>query len=521
MYARAEGRITGFRMAMTRQQLMTVITFVVVNFCNAMCVSMQAPFYPREAVKKGLAVWHFGLVFGAFEITVFIVSPIIGTYLNRIGVKRTLNVGIGLVGVILILYGCLGFIQDGKLFLGLSFVLRIFEACGNSAFLTGSFSAIAREFPTNVASMFALIELFFGIGEIVGPVVGGALYEVGGFTLPFAVMGSILFFSSIFIFFVLPDTPRSPDTGDSGEKPSMAKALTKPAILIALFKVGSAAASIGFLQTTLEPHLHDIKPNGIPLTPFQIGALFMVVGGTYGLSLPLWGVLCDSKMTRNSPKYVELIGAILIATGFVVLGPLKYMPFKKSLASIIAGMTIHGFGLGASVVGGFSDAHKSAIRCGFPDSIDTYGLVSGLWTSVFAFGAFLGPTLGGILYDAISFRWAIVLIIGLEVVAIILITSYLLTDCGKTEVVFNRSISTISEVDEVPDLAAGQDYGSSPRLNVGRSRKFSECIQGSYVASSVARSMSVARHSGFKSAGLAVMGSADHRRTGETDPLIA
>ena len=58
--------------------------------------------------------------------------------------------------------------------------------------------------------------------------------------------------------------------------------------------------------------------------------------------------------------------------------------------SIIVGMTIHGFGLGASVVGGFSDAHKSAIKAGFPDTIDTYGLVSGLWTSVFAFGAFVG-----------------------------------------------------------------------------------------------------------------------------------
>ena len=41
----------------------------------------------------------------------------------------------------------------------------MFEACGNSAFLTGSFSAIAREFPTKVASMFSLIELFFGIGK--------------------------------------------------------------------------------------------------------------------------------------------------------------------------------------------------------------------------------------------------------------------------------------------------------------------------------------------------------------------
>ena len=82
--------------------------------------------------------------------------------------------------------------------------------------------------------------------------------------------------------------------------------------------------------------------------------------------------------------------AELIAT---FAGPFKYLPFKKSLGSIIVGMSIHGFGLGASVVGGFSDAHKSAIKAGFPDTIDTYGLVSGLWTSVFAFGAFVGENL--------------------------------------------------------------------------------------------------------------------------------
>ena len=56
------------------------------NFNYELTIS-QAPFYPREAVSKGLQVWHFGLVFGAFEITVFIVSPIIGANLNRIGVK--------------------------------------------------------------------------------------------------------------------------------------------------------------------------------------------------------------------------------------------------------------------------------------------------------------------------------------------------------------------------------------------------------------------------------------------------
>ena len=34
--------------------------------------------------------------------------------------------------------------------------------------------------------------------------------QVGGFTLPFAIMGSLLFASSIFIYFVLPDIQNPP-----------------------------------------------------------------------------------------------------------------------------------------------------------------------------------------------------------------------------------------------------------------------------------------------------------------------
>lgn len=187
-----------------------------------------------EAEKKGCIPSEYGLVFGIFELTVFIVSPIIGANLNRMGMKWTLNVGIGTVGVTSILFGLLDKIENGKIFLGLSFTLRIIEACGNAGFLTGSFSMIAKEFPQNVATMFAILETFFGIGMICGPTVGGALYELGGFILPFTVLGSVLVCAAIFTSLVLPNSAQDPN--NQGEKPSMSRALKIPSILIASYK---------------------------------------------------------------------------------------------------------------------------------------------------------------------------------------------------------------------------------------------------------------------------------------------
>lgn len=61
-------------------------------------------------------------------------------------------------------------------------------------------------------------------------------------------------------------------------------------------------------------------------------------------------------------------------------------------------------------------------RRGFPDNIETYGLISGLWTSTFALGAFFGPSVSGALFDSVGFRKATIFVIGIHVfVAFILI----------------------------------------------------------------------------------------------------
>ena len=76
-------------------------------------------------------------------------------------------------------------------------MIRIVEAIGNAAFLTASFAIIAKEFPDNVATTFASLETFFGLGLIVGPTVGGALYQVNQCASKYFSIDLLFFFKSI------------------------------------------------------------------------------------------------------------------------------------------------------------------------------------------------------------------------------------------------------------------------------------------------------------------------------------
>jgi len=397
----------------SRNQWLTIAVFVLAEFCSAVCVSLQAPFYPQEAEAKGATATEYGLVFGVFELTVFVTSPLLGKNLRKLGAKRVFNLGILTTGTCSVLFGVLDRIPNGTVFMVISIVVRSVEAVGNSGFLTAIFSMIAKEFPDRVATMFATLEAFFGVGLIFGPSIGGILYQVGGYTLPFVVLGSILICVACTTFFVLPDTYNDKCSGDGtgdcdpSEKKGLIDALKVPTISIAAYSIICAAISIGFIQATLEPHLRQFN-----LSPIMMGLMFVVNGGVYAASAPLWGYACDKL--RLPGKLVTAIGAFLIAGSFVFIGPIRIMPFPTTYEVCIASLAIHGVGFAASLVAGFSVAHHEAIVCGFPDNLDTYALISGLWTSAFALGAFIGPTFAGILVDALSFKDASLLVIAAE-----------------------------------------------------------------------------------------------------------
>ncbi|CAH0393352.1 unnamed protein product [Bemisia tabaci] len=387
----------------TKRQWLTLVVFSIADFCNAICVSLQAPFYPKEAEDKGASATEYGLVFGIFELVVFIISPIYGQRLNQIGPKYLFNGGIFTTGICAILFGLLHYVQGHYPFIILSFVIRIIEALGNAAFLTASFAIIAKEFPDNIATTFASLETFFGLGLIVGPTLGGALYQVGGFTTPFVTLGFLLFLSAAMTALVLPDHPEKDVNASHGS--SLLQVLKIPGVFLAACSIIVTSSSIGFLSATLEPHLRASK---FELSPIQLGLMFVINGGTYAVTAPCWGWVCDKLV---SPKIITVLGSILLMISFCLIGPAPFLNLQTKLGITILGLVIHGLGIGTCLVASFTDALRTAIAHGFPNNLETYGLISGLWTSTFALGAFIGPSVGGFLMDRFKFPNATMFIV--------------------------------------------------------------------------------------------------------------
>ncbi|XP_038209175.1 MFS-type transporter SLC18B1-like [Zerene cesonia] len=429
------------RLKFTRRQWSTLVVISIADFCNAICVALQAPFFPQEAEKKGCTATEYGLVFGVFELVVFAISPLYGAHLNRLGPKLVFNAGILTTSTCAILFGLLDKVDGHIPFVTLAFTIRIIEALGNAAFLTASFAIIAKEFPDNVATMFASLETFFGLGLIAGPMIGGALYSWGGYSLPFAVLGAALLCTAVLCYITLPKAADDEDIKPTG--PTMMSVLRVPGVLLAAMTIISTSLSIGFLQATLEPHMRQFK-----FSPVVLGVIFIINGGIYALSAPGWGWLCDHPAVK--PKYITSIGHMFVVGAFLLIGPAPFFDMPTVLWVTILGLILHGLGMGSLLVSSFSDALSTAISSGLPNSIETYGLVSGMWTSTFALGAFIGPTVSGLLFDSIGFRSSTTFIVILHICVMFVVLIFLWT-CDRPKMEVSVSAGDLLQLDGTLD----------------------------------------------------------------------
>ncbi|KAG7249075.1 hypothetical protein CRUP_021063, partial [Coryphaenoides rupestris] len=150
---------------------------------------------------------------------------------------------------------------SGATFISLCFFVRTLDAMGFAAAFTSSTALASKVFPHNVATILGSLQIFTGLGLILGPPFGGWMYQAAGYELPFMVLGCVL----------------------------LLMLLRLPKVLLICFVIFTFSSGLGFLDTTLS--LFAI--NTFRLSPSEVGLIFLGFSLAYCLSSPVLGFFAD------------------------------------------------------------------------------------------------------------------------------------------------------------------------------------------------------------------------------------
>ena len=159
--------------------------------------SSIAPFFPLEAVQKGLPNSTLGFIFAGYSLSMFLFSPLLSYLLTRFGRKNILILGCLCESIAMFAFGLFVYIKSPIAYGILCFVCRIIEGFGNGCLNCSTSSIIAYNYEDNMSNLIGLTQTCVGLGMLSGPIFGSILYEIGGFKLPFFVTGALLFLLTI------------------------------------------------------------------------------------------------------------------------------------------------------------------------------------------------------------------------------------------------------------------------------------------------------------------------------------
>ncbi|XP_025423082.1 MFS-type transporter SLC18B1-like isoform X2 [Sipha flava] len=382
----------------TIRQYMALGSLALVDFLGFCSMSIMAPTFPKEAEKKDMTISEAGLVFSFFALIMFLLSPVMGSIMPIFGTKYLFISGVFIAGVCNMIFGLLPMIEDNFQFKILCFIVRGLEAIGASAFSTSSFVYVIQIFPDNVSSVLGILETFVGLGMSVGPAIGGLLSSVGGYALPFFVVGILMVATVPLHIYLMP--PIKDDVKASQAVGSRSKGIVKLLIIPSAFVVGAViTVTSNFwasLDPTLEPHLREMG-----LSTDEVGLVFLFCSVLYGVSSPIWGYIAD----KYDNHWSMMAGGLLIsAFGLFILAPIPWLPLDKDVLWLnLVGLGILGVSASLTMMPAFNFILSSAIDNGFQESVSTFGTVAGFWSSAYSLGDMTGPSLGGVLLEHFGF----------------------------------------------------------------------------------------------------------------------
>ena len=356
-----------------------LVIFLTV-FIDLIGFGICLPLLPKYAERYGAQGWQIGAAMGVYSLMQLVFAPWWGQLSDRIGRRPVLLVSnfgsivaYGLFGLSAHFVGDTGFwiLVGSRVFAGI---------CGANLSVASAFIADVTT-PEKRSKGMGLIGMAFGLGFILGPVLGSQAFKHFGLAGPGVVAAVICATNFVIGCIILPET-RKKDAAPPVRRPRFEQirhvlAMKEVGFLIGIYFLGTFAFTA--FESTL-PLLLDAK---LKFDEEHVGYVFafcgimaaMVQGGGIGRLVKSFGER-------------RLIGASLI----VVAVSLVLMPVANSLATLLGALAVFAIGSGinrAPTMGLISQLSPA----------DEQGTTLGVAQSAGTLARVLGPTVATTLYD--------------------------------------------------------------------------------------------------------------------------
>jgi MFS transporter, ACDE family, multidrug resistance protein len=347
----------------TRARWITVFA----TFLAFMGIGIVDPILPVIAESIGATHWQVEMLFTAYIFTMAIMMIPSGMMVSRIGDKRMMAIGLGIVTVVSLLCGLSNTIPQLSIF-------RAGWGLGNSMFFATAMTLLIALTP-QASTAVGLYEAAIGLGMAGGPLIGGLLGQ-HSWRYPFIGTSIFIFIALLLVVFFVYDPNKGKPRKAAGMK-EMQHLLTFPPFLKGA--IGAMLYYYGFFVVLA------YSPLIIGISAIQIGFVFF----GWGLCLAYGSAILAHRLEEKyTPKQILPYSLLLFAVFLLLL-------FMTQSTWLMISLII---------LSGLVSGLNNALFTSYVMDISPYerGITSGMYNFVRWMGAAIAPVLSGVIGHSVS-----------------------------------------------------------------------------------------------------------------------
>jgi MFS transporter, DHA1 family, solute carrier family 18 (vesicular amine transporter), member 1/2 len=357
-----------------RSRALAVALVSFAAFTDLVAYSIAVPVLPDLSRRLGASPTMIGLLFAAFGVTLLGVSIPIGAVSDRTGRKVPIVGGLVLLAVSTVLFA---FAET----LPALFAARLAQGAADAVTWVVGFALIADLYgPSERGRVMGFVMSGTSFGLMIGPSLGGWLYETGGMKLPFLTVAALAMAAAIGFLWLRP-----PEVHAAREAVPLGQLLRVRAVAICALTVAVAASTVAML----EPAVSLWLSGDLGLGPSRVGIVFGVAAVAAAALHPVFGRLSD----RWTGRRLTMIGLVLTALMMPVVSRASSFP------SAIALYVLMGCALALVVTPSLAFMAEATSSAG----VESFGVSYGVYNFAWGLGLLVGPAIGGFLFEQLGF----------------------------------------------------------------------------------------------------------------------